>query len=138
MVLGSFPYASGPLGDFYHGQPDLIDEGDKPADDLGFYHFTTTTNQAKETNSIVDIGFHYVALNLDGLPHDTGEDGIPDYADPDSTPRTDIMWSNGVWHWKHDSLAWNCRTNAMACTNQIQGNFYSVFSPFSMPTNRSQ
>jgi hypothetical protein len=27
----------------------------------GLYHFTTSTNQVKETNSVVDIGLHYVA-----------------------------------------------------------------------------
>ena len=46
---------------------------------LGLYHFTTTTNKWKETNSIVDIGFHYIALDANGLPVDTDGDGWPDY-----------------------------------------------------------
>jgi hypothetical protein len=33
----------------------------------------------KETNSVVDIGYHYVALNTNGLPLDTDGDGFPDY-----------------------------------------------------------
>jgi hypothetical protein len=35
----------------------------------------------KETNSIVDIGYHYVALNGSGQPVDTDGDGIPDYVE---------------------------------------------------------
>ena len=46
---------------------------------LGLYHFTTQTNQVKETNSIVDIGYHYVAVNAYGQPVDSNGDGIPDY-----------------------------------------------------------
>jgi hypothetical protein len=35
--------------------------------------------QAKETNSVVDIGFHYVAVDsATGLPLDTDGDGLPD------------------------------------------------------------
>jgi hypothetical protein len=33
----------------------------------------------KETNSLTDIGFHYVAIGTDGVPISSGCDGIPDY-----------------------------------------------------------
>jgi len=33
----------------------------------------------KETNSIVDIGYHYVAVDTNGIPLDSNGDGIPDY-----------------------------------------------------------
>jgi hypothetical protein len=33
----------------------------------------------KETNSVVDVGCHYVALDLNGLPVSTGGDGLADY-----------------------------------------------------------
>jgi len=33
----------------------------------------------KETNSVVDIGFHYVALDASGKPLDGDGDGLPDY-----------------------------------------------------------
>ena len=35
----------------------------------------------KETNSIVDIGYHYVAVDANGIPFDTNTNGIPDYLD---------------------------------------------------------
>ncbi len=57
----------------------MINAGNTNADMLGLYHFTTTTNEVKETNSVVDIGFHYVALNGSNLPDDSTGDGIPDY-----------------------------------------------------------
>src|SRR5206468_10659684 len=31
------------------------------------------------TNSLVDIGLHYLALGTNGLPADTDGDGLPDY-----------------------------------------------------------
>jgi hypothetical protein len=72
----------GPLGNFY--QPTnspLINAGSQNAADAGLFHFTITTNQVKETNSQVDIGFHYVATTANGIPLDTDGDGSPDYAE---------------------------------------------------------
>lgn len=136
VVLTNTPlYHAGPLGRFYYptnygNLSRLIDAGSSPADDVGLYHFTTVTNQVKETNSFVDIGYHYVALNTNAVPFDTDGDGTSDYLDPDSTPRTDIVWSNSVWHWKANSLAWNCVTNARACTNGLQGAFSNMFTTY--------
>jgi hypothetical protein len=78
-------YQTGPLGTFY--QPTnspLINMGSTNANLLGFYHYTVITNmvsglEIKETNSIVDIGYHYVAVDTNGIPIDTNGDGIPDY-----------------------------------------------------------
>ena len=42
-------------------------------------HYTTQTNQVKETNSVVDRGFHYVATDSEGIPSDADSDGISDY-----------------------------------------------------------
>jgi hypothetical protein len=85
-------YEEGPLGRHYYptNAPGagvtnlyhLIDAGSTNAHLLGLYHYTTTLNQRKETNSMVDIGFHYVAVtNIAGLwtPLDTNGDGLPDY-----------------------------------------------------------
>jgi hypothetical protein len=80
VMSNSLAYQSGPLGDFY--QPTnspLINAGSTTADQVGLYHFTTQTNQVPETNSIVDIGYHYVATDQYGNPLDTNGDGIPDY-----------------------------------------------------------
>jgi hypothetical protein len=68
----------------------LIDAGSTTADQFGLYHFTTQpdlqwnyelseSTQLPETNSIVDIGYHYVAADAYGNPIDTNGDGIPDY-----------------------------------------------------------
>jgi hypothetical protein len=77
-------YQSGPLGNYYYPTNGtnlfmLINAGIQTADLAGLYHYTTTTNQVKETNSVVDIGFHYVAVNTNGLPFDTDGDTRPDY-----------------------------------------------------------
>ena len=57
----------------------LINAGSTTANLLGLYQFTTQTNQMKEANSVVDIGYHYVVTDGFGNPLDTNGDGIPDY-----------------------------------------------------------
>jgi len=75
-------YQVGPLGYFYlPSGSSVINTGSISADLTGLYHYTTQTNQVKETNSIVDIGYHYVALDNLGNPVDTDGDGIPDYVE---------------------------------------------------------
>ena len=78
--LISFNWQSSWLGDYYlpPGSP-LINAGGITADKVALYHFTTQTNQVPETNSIVDIGYHYVATDAYGNPLDSNDDGIPDY-----------------------------------------------------------
>jgi hypothetical protein len=73
--LGSYYYPTN--GGLLRG---LINTGSRSGSNAGLYHFTTQTNQVQETNSVVDIGFHYVAINPGtGQPYDTDGDGIPDY-----------------------------------------------------------
>lgn len=83
VVLSSLSFDEGPLGRFYlptNGPAtNLFNAGSTNAHWLGLWHFTTTTNNVKETNSVVDIGFHSVAVGSDGLPVDTDGDGLPDY-----------------------------------------------------------
>jgi hypothetical protein len=61
-------YVSGPLGRFYYPNSgsstsltNLVNTGSRNADAAGLYHFTTRPDQQKETNSVVEIGFHYPA-----------------------------------------------------------------------------
>jgi hypothetical protein len=76
----TFDWQTGPLGNFYlPWYSALIDHGSRTADQAGLYHFTTQTDQTKEANSTVDIGYHYVALDGYGNPIDTDGDGTPDY-----------------------------------------------------------
>jgi hypothetical protein len=81
VILSNSPvYQSSWLGIYY--QPPnspLINAGSTNANLVGLYHFTTQTNQVKETSSIVSIGYHYVATDTNGNPIDTDGDGIPDY-----------------------------------------------------------
>ena len=80
LSLGGLSYHTGPLGKYY--QPtnsSLINAGSRNGDAAGLYHFTMTTNQVKETNSVVDIGLHYVATDATGTPLDFDSDGLPDY-----------------------------------------------------------
>ena len=85
IVLSTFAWQAGPLGDYYQpASSPLLGAGSRTADLAGLYHFTVTTNlvngiEIKETNSVVDIGYHYVAVNASGVPVDTDGDGVPDY-----------------------------------------------------------
>jgi hypothetical protein len=82
----SLLYARGPLGNWYiySVSPTLIDKGSRGANSAGLYHYTMFTNllagwEIKETNSVVDLGFHYVATDNIGNPIDADGDGIADY-----------------------------------------------------------
>lgn len=84
-TLTSLSYASGALGPWYIGasSPTLVNAGVMSAPSAGLYHYTIQTSQVKEGNTTVDIGYHYVAVNTNGiainLPIDTDGDGVPDY-----------------------------------------------------------
>ena len=80
VVLTNLTYAAGPLGPWYIGSasPTLVDAGSRNASIAGLYQYTTQTNQVEETNSVVDIGLHYVAVDANGNPIDINGDGIPD------------------------------------------------------------
>lgn len=80
IAVTNFNWESSWFGNFYiPTNSPLIQKGSTTANLVGLYHFTTQTNQVPETNSIVDIGYHYVATDANGIPLDTNGDGIPDY-----------------------------------------------------------
>jgi len=80
VTVTNFNWQSSWLGNYYlPTNSALIDAGSTTADQLGLYHFTTQTNQIKEANSTVDIGYHYVATDGLGNPLDSDGDGVPDY-----------------------------------------------------------
>jgi len=85
-VLTNSPvYLTSYLGSYYYPTNDgmlstLINAGSRYATNATLYHYCTTTNQVKEAGSMVDIGFHWVAVDPStGLPYDADGDGIPDY-----------------------------------------------------------
>ncbi len=79
IALTNLTYQTGALGTYY--QPTnslLINAGSRTADLASLFHWCTTTNNVKETNSIVDIGLHYIALS-NGVPSNVDGDSWPDY-----------------------------------------------------------
>ena len=88
VVLTVSPaYQTGSLGNYYlpTNSTLLLDKGSVTnAGLVGLFHYTTTTNQVKETNSVLDIGYHYAATAANGVPFDTDGDGTPDCLDTDA------------------------------------------------------
>ncbi|RME92894.1 MAG: hypothetical protein D6766_09205, partial [Verrucomicrobia bacterium] len=75
-------YAAGPLGEFYQADAGLRDQGSRTAAEAGLYHHTTQVNQAVEGDSTVDVGFHYIAVDItSGAPLDSDGDQLPDYVE---------------------------------------------------------
>jgi len=103
-------YVSVPLGGSYYypltgsGFNTLRNAGSRTAASAGLYHHTVRADQAKAGESptpppppTVSIGYHYVALDPNGKPHDTDRDGVPDYLEDvngDGTyqPPTETPW----------------------------------------------
>ncbi len=81
LVSGSYNWETSWFGRYYlPTNSPLINTGSVAnAASIGSYHFTTQTNQTKEANSRIDIGYHYVAADSAGNPIDTDGDGTPDY-----------------------------------------------------------
>ena len=58
----------------------IVDAGNTRADRVGLYWWTTQPGgQVIEGTSIVDLGYHYPALDANGNPVSTLVDGVPDY-----------------------------------------------------------
>lgn len=103
VVLATMAYAPGPLGNFYHAQTNLVDQGSRSAADAGLCRYTTLTNQAQECNSAVDIGFHYVPVErVMAIPKSTVTvtvlDEDPSY--PASHTLDGSIYAPGWWYWK--------------------------------------
>ncbi|HXJ41832.1 MAG TPA: hypothetical protein VNH18_21320, partial [Bryobacteraceae bacterium] len=109
IILPASPaYQAGPLENFYllSGSTLINADTSLTADTVGLYHYTVTTNlannlQIKETNSLLDIGFHAVAVDANGVPIDTDTGGAPDYLE---NPKGDGSTNNaGETNWKNSS-----------------------------------
>jgi len=87
LILSSPPsYQVGPLENYYEpSNSPLINVGSTNATNVAMFHYTVMTNlvspgwEIKETNSVVDIGFHAVAVDSNGVPSSTSGDVIGDY-----------------------------------------------------------
>jgi hypothetical protein len=81
VSISSFNYAEGPLGLWYQSSSDFVDHGHTTADQIGFFHYTTSTSQIREGFTPLDIGFHYIAVDGSGNPVDSDSDGTPDFVE---------------------------------------------------------
>lgn len=81
QLLNSLTYEKGPFGRFYLPATvtALTDTGSRSAAEVGLFHYTTRTTQAKEGSSQVDIGVHYVAATVGNQPIDGDGDSLADY-----------------------------------------------------------
>ena len=116
ILASSYNWQSSWFGNFYLPTNSLlINAGDRTADQIGLYHFTTQTNQVPENNSTVDIGYHYVATDQYGNPLDTNGDGIPDYLEDAN--------GNGIFD-AGDLGEWQISPYGLGGANRLQ-----VFTP---------
>jgi hypothetical protein len=109
QMVTNFNWRTGWLGNYYlPTNSTLINTGGVTADLIYLYHFTSQTNQIKETNSVVDIGYHYLAVTGTGAPVDTDGDAVPDY------------WEdlNGNGNGADDPTSWQTYNS----TNALSGN----------------
>jgi hypothetical protein len=80
VLVNSISWQTGTLGRFYlTNNTALMNAGSRNATNAGLYHYTMLTNNVKETDTVVDIGFHYVATDAYGVPLDYDGDGLADY-----------------------------------------------------------
>ena len=85
----NFNWVRGPLGFYYvPTNSAVVDAGSRNSTNAGLYHFTTTS--PKETNTIVDIGYHSVAVTPVAAATVWVDDSIP--------PST-IGLNSDSWNW---------------------------------------
>lgn len=105
VVVTNFEYAAGPLGRYYQASTHFQDAGSRTGGEAGLYHQTTRLAQAKECDSTVDIGLHYVAVTpaevevaKSGLAPTASSTGWSWYASyATNTQTTDPGWHNSTY-----------------------------------------
>jgi hypothetical protein len=105
VTASAFGWLPGPLGNFYLPTGSALqDSGSRSAAAAGLFHFTTSSAQQKEGLSTVDRGYHYVALDANGVASDVDGDSTPDYlADANGNGAVDaneaVAWFNTQGQW---------------------------------------
>jgi hypothetical protein len=117
VYVTNFNWQTSWLGRYYlPTNSTLINATELTADLVALYHYTTQTNQVKETNSVADIAYHYVALTSSGAAVDTDGDGLPDYLED----------ANGNGNGGDDPTSWLIYNSPNGLTS---GNKLQVFTP---------
>lgn len=101
VLSASMSYTNGTFGRFYQTVTNLVNRGSTGATNVGLYHFTTHRSEGKESDSVVDIGYHYPATApaADGLVgHWRLEEGTgTTAADSSGYGHTGILASGPTW-----------------------------------------
>jgi hypothetical protein len=117
VLAASLSYQTGPLGFYYEPVgSSLFNAGSITADLIGLFHYSAAANQIKETNSVVDIGYHYVPVDINGKLLDSDGDFIADYMED----------TNGNGNGSDDPTSWQIYNsgNGVGATAALQ-----VFTP---------
>jgi hypothetical protein len=141
QIVTNFNWQSSWLGNYYlPTNSSLINTGSVTADVVGLYHFTTQTNQVKETNSVVDIGYHYVAVDTNGNPIDTDGNSIPDYYEDANGNGVYDSGDYGDWISTTDYVTWyvnpggnNAYSGLVPFWNGIDGPFATINTALAKP-----
>ncbi|MEI6781831.1 MAG: hypothetical protein WCQ21_13020, partial [Verrucomicrobiota bacterium] len=115
-IVGAFTYTNSWLGNFYQVSTNFLNKGSRGAAVAGLYHHTVLASQAKETSSVVDLGFHNIAVDASGIPIDSDGDGTPDYLE-------DV---NGDGNGANDPTSWLLYNSPNGLSG---GNGLQVFTP---------
>ena len=81
VTVSTFTYTNSWLGNYYQVSTSFLNKGSRGADVAGLFHHTVLASQVKETNSVVDIGYHSIAVDANGNPQDYDGDSVFDYVE---------------------------------------------------------
>jgi hypothetical protein len=103
VLVTNFSWQTGQWGHFYEPtNSPLIDKGSTTADLLGLCQFTTQTNQVPETNSVVDIGYHYLApgslwVSTNATPEELAQMLVPSWVTVANVKYTGTNVARGIF-----------------------------------------
>jgi hypothetical protein len=104
-------YEVGPLSRYYlPTNSSFINTGSLTNAGLaGLYHFASTADQVRETNSVLNLGLHFVALDASGMPIDSDMDSLADFLEDTNG---DGLMSTGETNWQDADTDYDGRSDA--------------------------